>query len=367
MAGRVMAVVVLWLLATLTTGFGPPVLVESDSAHVAVAPETLRLMMLDEPPPSLSMAAVVMDAGSGAIVHAENPHTRRAPASTTKMLTALVALRHADLDEVVVAGRGVLVEPSIIGLEPGDELTVEQLLYGLLLNSGNDAALALAEHIGGSVEGFAAMMNAEAKKLGMANSHFVNPHGLDAEDHYSTAYDLALLARTALRHPLFARIVSTREYQISGPVRWTFRSTNRLLASYPGADGIKTGYTDDAGRCLAFSATRDGRRAISVVLGSSDQWSQSRALLDYFFATYSWATLHVPDMPLSDYSGDLGPGEYEVSGEDEIPLPRWQRPFVRWHLSASDGPYVDDGVAGVIRYTVMGEEVARRLLLASGG
>jgi D-alanyl-D-alanine carboxypeptidase len=244
-------------------------------------------------------------------------------------------------------------------------VTIEQLLYGLLLNSGNDAALALAEYVGGSVEAFAGMMNEEAQRLGMRDSRFANPNGLDQEGHYSTAYDLALLARAALQDPVFERIVGTREQVVLGPIRWTFRNTNRLLASYPGADGIKTGYTDDAGRCLVFSATREGRRAISVVLGSIDQWGHSRSLLDYFFGNYTWAPLVVPVVPLSNYSDDWDLGSLEASGVDRVLLARWQKPYVRWHLSASDGPY--DGVSGTIRYTVAGELLAQRELLRPGG
>ena len=324
-------------------------------------------MAQDEPPPLFSKAVAIMDAQTGTFVYSEKLHERRAPASTTKMLTALVTVRHAKLDEVVVAGPGVLVEPSIIGLEPGDELTVEQMLYGMLMNSGNDAALAFAEHVGGSVEGFAEMMNEEAERLGMAELHFVNPHGLDAEGHYSTAHDLALLARALLANPLLARIVSTQEYVIDGPVRWTFHNTNRLLATYPGADGVKTGYTDDAGRCLVASATRDGHRAISVALGSIDQWEQSASLLDYFFETYRWAPLHVPAIPLSNYGAAWSPAEVRITGEDEIPLPAWQRPLVRWFISGSDGAAADDGIVATVRYTVLGERVAERQLVPSGG
>ena len=243
-----------------------------------------------------------MDATTGQVIYAKNPHERRAQASTTKIMTALVMLEKGRLSDIVTAGPNVnTVEPVIIGLEPGDQLTVEQVLYGMLLNSGNDAAVALAEHIGGSIPEFADMMNAKAAELGMKDTHFVNPHGLDEEGHYSSAYDLAILAKAALENPVFEKIVSTKEYRIEGPVRWVFTNTNRLLSDMPTADGVKTGFTDAAGRCLVSSATQRGRRAIGVVLFDENMYEDSAAHLNYLFDNYDRMTLDPSNSPLSNY------------------------------------------------------------------
>lgn len=355
---RALSVACLLALAMLASGFGPPTLIESGWAATPVSPGTLKLMVADRRPEVLSKAAVIIDFDTGMVVYEKNSRARRAPASTTKMMTALVTLENARLDEVVVAGPNVLVEPSIIGLDPGDRLTVEQMLYGLLLPSGNDAAIALAEHVGGSVGGFAGMMNAKAAQLGMKDSQFMNPHGLDADGHYSSAYDLALLTRAAMRNPVFEKIVATRELRIQTPIRWLFANNNRLLSSYQGADGVKTGYTDDAGRCLAFSATRNGHRAISVVLDSGDLWNDSSTLLDYFFANYSWDTLRAADIPLSD--GDQG-GELRrmvARSEPKIVYPAWQRPYLRWALSPIDDSATDGGIVANATYYLFGMKIA---------
>ena len=355
---RWLAVAVIWLMALATTGFGPSALIESEQASAPVASSSLRLLAADQPPEVQSKALVVMDADSGEIVYGVNAHDRRAMASTTKIMTALVTLENAKLDEVVTAGPDVLVEPSVMGLDPGDKLTVEQLLYGLLLPSGNDAAIALADYVGGSVEGFVAMMNEKAETMGLKDTHFVTPNGLDAKGHFSSAYDLAILARTALQDPVFARIVRTQEYSVEWPVPWHLHNTNQLLGTYQGADGVKTGYTDNAGRCLVFSATRQGHRAISVVLDSTDMWGESRSLLDYFFANYTWVPLRIPVLPLSDYedhSERFAPG---AGTRNELVAPKWERATLRWSLSASDGPYVDDGLLGVVTYYLLGDVAA---------
>jgi len=328
---------------------------------------TLKLMRTDRPPQVTAAAAVVMDAASGQVVYEKNSHAHRANASTTKMMTALLALENAKLDDVVTAGPDVKVEPTIIGLDPGDQLTVEQLLYGLLLPSGNDAAIALAEYVGGSIPRFAAMMNAKAAQLGMKDSHFVTPNGLDAEGHYSSAYDLALLARAAMQNPVFEKIVATKEYRVTGPVKWVFKNNNRMLDSYPGADGIKTGYTDNAGRCLVSSATRKGRRAIAVVLDSVDLWGDSSALLDYFFASYSWETLRVADVPLGDYGRNGGLRRTVARSEAEIAFPIWQRTYLRWFFSMSSSSSREDGAVGAVSYYLFGKKVAEIELYDAGG
>lgn len=358
--------VVALLVAMATSGFGPPTLTESQEALTPVSPSTLRQMRADRPPQVQAKAAVVMDAASGQVVYEKNARAQRAPASTTKMMTALVTLENARLADVVKAGPGVKVEPSIIGLDPGDQLTVEQLLYGLLLPSGNDAALALADHVGGSVPQFAAMMNAKAAQLGLKDTRFVNPHGLDADGHYSSAYDLAIIARAGMQNPVFERMVATKEYRVEGPIRWVFKNNNRLLDSYPGADGVKTGYTDNAGRCLTSSATRNGRRAIAVVLDSSDMYGDSAALLDYFFSNVDSETLAVGEVPLSGYSRDGEVRQTVAKTQPTIVFPAWQRPYLRWFYSIIPGSSQGDGATGLATYYLFGKKVAEIQLYDEG-
>jgi D-alanyl-D-alanine carboxypeptidase len=200
------------------------------------------------------------------------------------MVTAMVALEQGEPSRMVLATVSSLVEPSVIGLDPGDRLPLREALYGLLLNSGNDVALAIAETIGeGSIQTFVDWMNGLARSMGLANTKFANPHGLDIGEHYSSAYDMAIIGRVMMRVPLLRSIVAEQRHDYQGPPLWAFRNINRFLYSYAGADGIKTGYETRAGRCLAASATRDGRQVIAVVLNSDDYVADSAALIDYGF------------------------------------------------------------------------------------
>lgn len=239
-------------------------------------------------------AAILMDARTGTVLYGRNEHQRRAPASTTKILTAILALERARLDDqVTVAPTAANVGGSQIYLRPGERMTVEELLKGLMLRSGNDAAVALAEHIAGSERAFAELMTKRASELGALNSTFRNPNGLPAAGHYTTAYDLAMITRRGLELPDFRRIVRTREDVINWSGEgWQRRlmNTNRLLWSFYGADGVKTGTTSEAGQCLVTSATRDNWQLISVVLHSDDRWSDSVRLLEWGFANFRLET-----------------------------------------------------------------------------
>lgn len=238
------------------------------------------------PPPRVgARAAIVIDADTGRVLYEQNAHERLPPASLTKMATALVALERARPDFMVVATERSLVEPVVIGLEPGDQLPLREALYGLLLNSGNDVALAIAESVGeGSITRFVGWMNELVAALGLQDTRFANPHGLDVGEHYSSAYDLAVIGRVLLRNPLLRSIVATRDHTYQGSSLWAFHNINRILQAYPGADGIKTGYEIRAGYCMAASATRDGRQLVSVVLNSAQTVQDSSTLLDYGFA-----------------------------------------------------------------------------------
>jgi D-alanyl-D-alanine carboxypeptidase (penicillin-binding protein 5/6) len=213
-------------------------------------------------------------------------------ASTTKIMTAIVALENSKLDEdVVISGKAAYMGGSVIGLREGSTVKMKDLLYGMLICSGNDAAVAVAEHVGGSVEGFADLMNKKALEIGAYSTSFSNPHGLDAENHYTTAYDLAKITRYALKNSVFNEIVRSRDFYFNG---MSLRSTNELLDFYEGADGVKTGYTGRAGRCLVASATRNNMRIISVVLfcdNRSLRTLSSQRILDFTFDEFGFVNL----------------------------------------------------------------------------
>ena len=243
-----------------------------------------------EVPEAVSARAVaVIDASTGALLYARRPFDELPPASLTKMVTALVALERATPEHLVRATRTYDVVPTVIGIEPGDELRLEDALYGLMLNSGNDVALAIAESVAdGSVARFVGWMNELTRRLGLDRTHFANPHGLDEPDHLSTAYDMAVIGRALMRHPLLARIVGEQRRVVEGPPLWAFRNSNPILGSVPGADGIKTGYEDRAGRCLAATAVREGRRVVAVVLNSEGTAKDAGAVLEAAFDRADW-------------------------------------------------------------------------------
>lgn len=235
-------------------------------------------------------SSILMEASSGRVLYEQNSHERRLIASITKLMTALVALESGhSLDEVVTVSQAATgAEGSSIYLRPGEQITLEALLYGLMLKSGNDAALAIAEHCGGSVEKFVAQMNEKAAELGMKDSHFANPNGLNAQDHYSSAYDMALLARACLENDSLAQIVSTKTITIGARA---FTNHNKLLWRYEGCIGMKTGYTEKAGRTLVSAARRDNLTLIVVTLNDPNDWADHTDLLDYGFARYTAISL----------------------------------------------------------------------------
>lgn len=246
------------------------------------------------PPRVDAASAVVMDMESGRVLYSKNADVRRPIASTTKIMTAIVAIENGNLkDTAIVSKRAAGTGGSSIDLKAGEKMTLKELLYGLLLNSGNDASIAIAEHIGGTVENFVEMMNAKANDMGLKDTAFKTPHGLDANGHYSTANELALMTGYALGLKTFSDIVRTVNTKITGR---SLYNTNEMLGFYPGTDGVKTGYTGQAGRCLVCSVTRDDWRIISVVLGCPTRTiraESSRRILDYSFNNYKQYTLLV--------------------------------------------------------------------------
>lgn len=240
--------------------------------------------------PALSAAsALVMDANTGQVLFARKAHQPRPIASTTKIMTALVAIECGKLYRLTtVSPHAAGVEGSSIYLTAGEKLTLEELIYGALMHSGNDACVAIAENVAGREEVFVNFMNYKAHRLGARNTNFCNTNGLPHDRHLSSAYDLALITRYALKNPVFSRIVATKTHSIAGAKgKRILSNTNKMLWSYQGADGVKTGTTHAAGKCLVSSATRDGRRLIAVVLHSDDRWGESIRLLNYGFEEYA--------------------------------------------------------------------------------
>ncbi len=274
-------------------------------------------------PQPVGEAALLMDARNGQVLYQKNAGLPMYPASTTKILTAIIALERSNLDEVVTVSReAARVEGSAIGLQEGERLTMEDLLYALLLASANDAAVAIAEHVAGSVPAFAALMNEKARSIGARASSFRNPSGLPDPQHYTTAYDLALIARYAMQNPTFRTIVSTRLKQIQrpdadrskGPPQEHIWNHNRLLSRYEGAIGVKTGYTVEAGQCLVGAARRDERELIAVILNSQGAavYSDVQALLNYGFSAFKPVHLVGKGQAMSSFSVPGGAQEVEA-------------------------------------------------------
>ncbi len=230
-------------------------------------------------------SAILQDAQTGRVLYEKQADQQSLIASTTKIMTALVVCEQTNvLDRVRIPKEAVGIEGSSMYLKEGEILTVQDLLYGLMLQSGNDAAVALAIYCGGTVEGFAELMNDKAQRLGMVNSHFVNPNGLDSPGHYSTARDMAILASYAMENPIFAKTVSTTTVKVGERY---LRNHNKLLWSLEGADGVKTGFTKAAGRILVSSCTRQGRRLVCVTINDRDDWNDHKTLMEKGFADFT--------------------------------------------------------------------------------
>lgn len=250
---------------------------------------------LSAPPENSAKATVLMEVETKRVLYEKEPHKKMPMASTTKIMTAILALENSHLSDIVtISSKASGVEGSSLYLAAGEKLTMEQLLYGLMLRSGNDAATAIAEHIGKSIEGFADMMNKKAQEIGAMNTNFMNPHGLHHENHYTTAYDLALISAYAMKNPTFRKITSTKYYKIPWEGQdWdrVVMNKNALLWDYEGANGIKTGYTMASRRCLASAALRNDMQLVAVVLDCQPWFDDSTAILDYGFSNYEMKKL----------------------------------------------------------------------------
>ncbi len=314
--------------------------------------------------------AILMDAESGRVLYEQNIHQPRLIASITKLLTALVAVEQgSDLDQVVtVKGEWLGSEGSSIYLKAGEEITLRGLLYGLLLQSGNDAAMAIACHTAGSEADFVALMNARAAELGMKDSSFANPSGLNDDKHYSTAYDMALLAQACLQNETVADICATRSITIGTR---TFVNHNKLLYRYGGCVGMKTGFTEKAGRTLVSAATREGQTLICVTLNDGDDWNDHCKLLDYGFETFPRQALCQTGEVLGSVAveGSLIPTVAAVTAEEAgYPLRAGEALTMEVELDRSiRAPYEAGAVIGEALWKKDGELVARIPLVAQSG
>ena len=303
--------------------------------------------------------AIVLDAATGRVLYEKNANAQSLIASTTKIMTALIICEQCNvLDRMAIPKEAVGIEGSSMYLQEGEVLTLQELLYGLMLRSGNDAAVALAIYCGGTVEGFAELMNDKARLLGMKGTHFVNPNGLDAPGHYSTARDLAVLAAYAMENPIFRNTVSTKTVRIGNR---SLQNHNKLLWQVEGADGVKTGYTKAAGRILVSSATRNGRRLICVTINAPDDWNDHRELLDTGFSRYETRTLVAAEDVMGEREiagGTAGTVpllasrdfEYPVASEEEISFYLAGTGFVY-------APVVQGADAGFVHICIDGKSV----------
>jgi len=248
-----------------------------------------------EPPDVEAHGAILIDAASGRILWEKDAHKPLAMASTTKIMTAIIALEQGNLDDIVKVSRRAEIAPRVkMYLTQGEEISLSGLLHALMMQSSNDAAVAIAEHISGSVEDFCAAMTEKARKLGAHNTIFETPNGLDAENHQSTAYDMALITRYALSNTMFLEIINTPQKTITSNLRtYSIINKNRLLNEYEGANGVKTGYTGKAGHCFVGAAKREDMQLISVVFasgwgqkGKEQKWIDTKRILNYGFAAF---------------------------------------------------------------------------------
>jgi D-alanyl-D-alanine carboxypeptidase (penicillin-binding protein 5/6) len=253
------------------------------SLILAVLPESAAALNV------IAKAAALMDGNSGQFLWTKNPNLQLPPASTVKILSALVVLERNRIDETVrIPAPATRITGATLPLYTGEELSVEMLLFAMLLSSANDAAMALADHSGGSVEKFVALMNRDVQRLGALSSNFLNPTGLPHARQFSTAHDLALITKAALANAVFRRIVAAKTYPWKSARRQgELKNSNKLLDDYAGAIGVKTGNTQEAGYCLVAAAARGKATLIAVVLnsGEKDVWQDAKKVLDYGFAT----------------------------------------------------------------------------------
>lgn len=317
-------------------------------------------------------AACVMNMSTGEIVFEKNAHERLPMASTTKIMTALTALRNSETDEAVkISINAQNQEGSSMYARAGDSISMQDMLYGLMLNSGNDAAVAVAEHISGSADEFAKLMNSEARALGAKNTSFKNPNGLHDDEHFTTAADLALITRAAMQSEEFRRIVMTRSYTARSLVNpdkvYDLYNHNKLLKSYDGATGVKTGYTENAGRCLVSAAKRDGMEFIAVTLNDRNDWNTHKELLDEAFSQYEARVLVREGECIKELVRDCG--TYKLCAQEDFVFAsrkdKKENVQMQVHLAKNlEGAINKDEKVGYIEFILDGEKIGTVAIVA---
>ena len=304
-------------------------------------------------------------------LYAKNADTRMAMASTTKIMTALIVLENSNLDDIVtIPQQAVGTEGSSAYLKVGEKLTIEEMLYALLLQSANDVAVSLAYHIGGDIEGFAELMNSRAESLGLVDTHFSNPHGLDDKEHYTTARELSIIAAEAMKNDIFRQIVSTKKKSFVTEERSrTYINHNKLLALYDDCIGVKTGFTKKSGRCLVSAAERDGLTFISVTLNAPNDWSDHTDLLNYGYSRIEKITLcnsedYKYSLPIINLEGE---SVLVTNKESRFIISERGDNNVEEHVRIyryAIAPVEEGDVLGEVIYTKNGEEISRVQLVA---
>ena len=317
-------------------------------------------------------AHIVIEQTTNRILYKYNAFKKMYPASTTKILTAITVLENCDTERIVqIPACAVGVEGSSIYLKEGERYKITDLLYGMMLRSGNDAATALAHIVGGSTKEFVKMMNSTAKKIGATSSLFKNPHGLHDDEHFTTAYDLALITAYALSNDFFAAIVSAASYEFTKEdgSKGVFYNKNKMLGSFVGANGVKTGFTKRSGRCLVSSARRDNMQLISVVLNESAMWDKSKQLLSDAFDNYSMRkVLGRGEIYRDTHNGELLSGS--VLRSSFYPLTEDERKRIRYEtcfFSENRGKCIGEIKAYLDNYLLFSQELYTISLENSGG
>lgn len=337
--------------------------------------QTAFAAALDIGPQITAKSAIVMDATTGKVLYEKDADSQRYPASTTKIMTLIVALERGNLDDVVTVSKNASqTEGSTLWLEPGEKMKLSELLYGMMLISGNDATVAVAEHIAGSVDAFARLMTEKAKEIGAVNTSFVNSSGLPDPQHYTTAHDLAKITAYGYKNPMFRQIVSTKEKQLPWAGKGYNRqldNENRMLWLYDGGNGVKTGYTDAAGRCLVSGAERGGMQLISVVLDSTYMWNDSIALLNYGFPQLTMQEMVKKGTVLKTIrvsSGNTDTLQLKAASSLSVPVYFGERDKFKTEIEAPDkisaAVHKGDRV-GTIKVYYEGTEVAATDLVAA--
>ncbi len=322
-----------------------------------------------------AVSAVLINADTGTIIYGKNPYEQRAMASTTKIMTALLTAEAGDLDSKFTADSyAIQVEGTSMGLKQGDIVTRRALLYGMLLPSGNDAANAAAISVSGSMSEFAKLMNKKAEELGLKNTHFVNPSGLDAQGHYTTAYDLALLTKAALKNPTFAEICQKSRAQVefgNPPSLRTLSNSNKMLWQYEDCIGVKTGFTDNARRCLVSAAQRNGVTLIAVTLNDPDDWIDHTKMLDYGFTQVQPTEILLPSpITVPIVGGVMNNVNLKLSKSIFLPLSQKDLQNVTFELNIE--PFLYAGfatgkIAGTAEIYLNGEYVDKVNLVTQRG